>query len=82
MSNTCGFKDLQPCPVCHVPKGELHDCGKARWPLQTGIGTQKIIEDAWKLGSVKGEELLKQNGLHPVDVRSDLYLISTLHDCA
>ena len=47
-----------------------------------GIGTQKIIEDAWKLGLVKGEELLKQNGLHLVDVHSDPHLISTLHNCA
>ena len=78
MSNTRGFRGLQPCPVCHVPKNELHDCGKARWPLRTGIGTQKILEDAQKLGAVRGEELLKQNGLRLVNVCANLYLRSTL----
>lgn len=72
MSNTRGFRGLQPCPICHVPKDELHDCGNARWPLRTGIGTQKIFEDARKLGPAKGEELLKENGLRLIDVCSEL----------
>ena len=81
MSNTRGFGSLQPCPVCHVPKDELHDCGKARWPLRTGIGTQKIFEDARKLGLVKGEELLKINGLRLIDVCPDLYVFRFLTVC-
>jgi len=71
MANIRGFGGLQPCPICHVPKDELHDCGKARWPLQSGIGTQKILENARKLGAIKGEELLKQNGLRLIDVYSN-----------
>ena len=81
MSNTRGFGGLQPCPVCHVPKDELHDCGKDRWPLRTGIGTQKIFEDARKLGLVKGEELLKINGLRLIDVCPDLYVFRFLTVC-
>jgi hypothetical protein len=82
MANTRGYKGLQPCPICHVPKDEMHDCGKARWPLRTGVETQKIIADARRLGKVKGEELLKQNGLRLIDVCSDLYLSSALFNRA
>ena len=60
----------------------MHDCRKARWPLRTGIGTQKILEDARKLGAVKGEALLKQNGLRLIDVCSDLYFRSALFNRA
>jgi hypothetical protein len=42
----------------------------------------EIMEDARKLGPVKGEELLKQNGLRLIDVCSDPYLISTLFNSA
>jgi hypothetical protein len=83
MSNTRGFRGLQPCPICHVPKDELHDCGKARWPLRTGIGTEKIFKDARKLGPAKGEELLKENGLRLIDVCSETSdSESSLFNCA
>jgi hypothetical protein len=63
-----GFMGLQPCPVCHVPKNELHDCGKS-WPLRTGLETQNIIAESKALTAAAGEQLLKSNGLRPIDVR-------------
>ena len=68
MGNNCGIGALEPCPVCHVPKDQLCDCAKARWPMRTGIETQDIIDQARKLTAAKGEELLKKNGLRPIDV--------------
>ena len=78
MGNIRGFGGLEPCPICHVPKDELHDCGKARWPLRTGVESQKIIDQARKLKGAKGEALLKKNGLRPIDVCSNLCLIPVL----
>ena len=63
-----GFMGLQPCPVCHVPKNELHDFGKS-WPLRTGLETQKIIAESKALPAAAGEQLLKSNGLRSIDVR-------------
>ena len=63
-----GFMGLQPCPVCHVPKDELHDCGKS-WPLRTGLEMQNIIAKSKALTAAAGEQLLKSNGLRPIDVR-------------
>ena len=63
-----GFMGLKPCPVCHVPKNELHDFGKS-WPLRTGLETQNIIAESKALTSAAGEQLLKSNGLRPIDVR-------------
>jgi hypothetical protein len=67
----------QPCPVCHVPDVELHDCRKARWPLRTGIEIQGIIDQAHQLSATEGEELLKANGLRPIEL-SNLCLILSL----
>ena len=72
MGNICGVGSLEPCPICHVPKDKLHDCGKAQWPLRTGIETQRIIEQARKLRSGDAEELLKKNGLRPIDVCTNI----------
>ena len=60
---------LKPCPVCHVGKDELHDCGKS-WPLRDGLETQRIIEESRKTGLTRGqsEDLLKSNGLRAIDV--------------
>jgi hypothetical protein len=63
-----GFMGLQPCPVCHVPKTQLHDISKS-WPLRTGLETQKIIAQSKTLKAGEGEQLLKSNGLRAIDVR-------------
>ena len=62
-----GFLGLQPCPVCHAPKDQLHDCANC-WPYRTGLETQKLIADARALNAKRGEEILKANGIRPVDV--------------
>lgn len=62
-----GFMGLQPCPVCHVPKNQLHDFAKS-WPRRTGVETQNLIADARTLNAALGEEILKANGIRPVDV--------------
>jgi hypothetical protein len=71
MALTWGFMGLQPCPVCHVPKNQLHDFGKS-WALRTGVETQKIIAESKALNAAEGEHLLKSNGLRPIDVRQFL----------
>ena len=58
---------LMPCPVCHVPKNELHDFGKT-WPLRNGLETQKIIAESKSLGATAGERLLSSKGLRAIDV--------------
>jgi hypothetical protein len=63
-----GFMGLKPCPVCHVPKNQLHDFGKS-WALRNGHETQKIIAESKTLKAAEGEQLLKSNGLRPIDVR-------------
>jgi hypothetical protein len=78
MGNNRGVGCLEPCPTCHVPKDELHDCGKARWLLRTGIESQAIVDQARKLPATKAEELLKKNGLRPIDVCSNICFISSL----
>ena len=40
-----GFMGLKPCPVCHVPKDQLHDCAES-WPYRTGLETQKLVAEA------------------------------------
>jgi hypothetical protein len=72
-----GFNGLQPCPVCHVPKNQLHDFGQS-WRPRTGLETQKIIADSKKLRAVAGEELLKSNGLRPIDVCQFLIEFTTI----
>jgi hypothetical protein len=67
-----GYMGLQPCPVCHVPEDQLHDCVKS-WPRRTGPETQKIIADAKALNATQGEDLLKANGIRPVDVSADIF---------
>ena len=62
-----GFLGLQPCPVCHAPKDQLHDCANY-WSYRTGLETQKLIADAQALNAKQGEEILKANGIRPVDV--------------
>jgi hypothetical protein len=62
-----GFFGLQPCPVGHVPKNQLHDCAKS-WPRRTGFETQKLIADARALNATQGEEILKANGIRPINV--------------
>ncbi|KAF8961518.1 hypothetical protein BDZ97DRAFT_1921202 [Flammula alnicola] len=61
-----GYMGLQPCPICHIPKDQLHDCGKS-WPLRTGLETQKIIAESRACNASEGEELLKANGLRAID---------------
>jgi hypothetical protein len=62
-----GFMGLKPCPVCHVPKLQLHDFSKS-WPLRTGLETQKIIAQSKTLKAGEGEQLLKSYSLRPIDV--------------
>jgi hypothetical protein len=70
-----GFMGLQPCPVCHAPKDHLHDCAK-HFPYRTGLETQKLITDARALNAKQGEEILKANGIRPVDVSYNNYYFS------
>lgn len=78
MGNNRGVGCKEPCPTCHAPDDELHDCGEARWPLRTGIESQEIINQAQKLSATEGEALLKKNGLRPIDACSNLCLIPSL----
>ena len=59
---------LSRCPVCHVPKDQLHDSAES-WPYHTGLETQKLVAEAQALNAAKGEEILKANSIQPVDVR-------------
>ena len=68
MGLNCGFMGLKPCPVCHVPKDQLHDCAES-WPYCTGLETQKLVAEAQALNPAQGEEILTANGILPVDVR-------------
>ena len=70
-----GYLGLQPCPVCHVPKDQLHDCTNC-WQYRTGLETQKLIANARALNAKQGEEILKANGIRPVDVSYYYYLRS------
>ena len=72
MAGIRGIGGLEPCPTCHVPHDELHDCSRARWPLRTGLETQKIVQHARKLKAGPAEKLLKANGLRPIDVCSNI----------
>jgi len=72
MSLNRGFLGLQPCPICHVPKDQLHDCTKS-WPRRTGSETQKLVADARALNATQGEELLKVNGIRLVDVSCSFF---------
>ena len=74
MAGIRGFGGLEPCPTCHVPHDELHDCGRARWPLRTGVETQATLELARKLKAGPAEKLLKKNGLRLIDVCSILII--------
>jgi len=60
MAGIRGYGCLEPCPTCHVPHDEQHDCGKARWPFRTGVETQKTLESAQELSAGGAEELLKK----------------------
>jgi hypothetical protein len=62
-----GFKGLQPCPICHVPKDELHNFGES-WPLRTGCETEEILTKVRTLNAKNREENLKANGICPVAV--------------
>ncbi|KAF8956317.1 hypothetical protein BDZ97DRAFT_1907242 [Flammula alnicola] len=64
-----GFMGLEPCPICHVPKDALHDCGKV-WQLRSGAETEKIIAESRVLNAKEGEELLKANGLRAIDLKN------------
>jgi hypothetical protein len=74
-----GFMGLQPCPVCHVPKNQLHDFGNSSWALRTGLETQKIIAESRALNAAAGEQLLKSNGLRPIDVCQFLTEFTIFH---
>lgn len=78
MSLIRGFMGLRPCPVCHVPKDQLHDFGKS-WARRTGLETQKIIAQSKVLNAAEGEQLLKSNGLRPIDVRQFLIEFTIFH---
>jgi len=73
-----GFMGLKPCPVCYVPKNQLHDFSKS-WPLRNGHETQKIIAESKELNAAAGEELLKSHGIRPIDVSQFLVDITIFH---
>ena len=73
-----GFMGLQPCPVCHVPKDQLHDFGKS-WALRNGLETQKIVAQSKTLGETEGEQLLKSNSLRPINVHQFLIEFTIFH---
>lgn len=59
-----------PCPKCLVPKEQLHRLDK-KFPLRTLEDTKKIQQRA-RDATTKGdrEDILKNHGLHLVDVSS------------
>ncbi|KAH9476946.1 hypothetical protein JR316_0010862 [Psilocybe cubensis] len=67
MGQNRGKDALEPCPVCHVPNSELHNCGVFDWPLRTGIETAEIVAKAQTLNVTQGEALLKKNGIRPIE---------------
>jgi hypothetical protein len=73
-----GYMGLQPCPVCHVPKSQLHDFAKS-WPLRNGLETQKIIAESKTFKAAEREQLLKSYGLRPIDVRQFLIEFTIFH---
>ena len=75
MSLIHGHLGKCPCPMCLVPLDELHDLTKSFTPQ-----LQAQAEDAlkiWADSQAKGEELLKQLGLQPVEVHN----IDTIVNC-
>jgi hypothetical protein len=69
----CGVRGANanhPCPKCTVHHASLHDLQRT-WPLRTKDGMQEVFREAC-LQPTKGakEMILKNSGLHDVDVRS------------
>jgi len=62
-----GFRGLCPCVICLVPQEKQRNVSK-QYPLRTQVGTQAILEKAKNLAKGEAEQLLKENGLHPVEV--------------
>ncbi|KDR65150.1 hypothetical protein GALMADRAFT_148940 [Galerina marginata CBS 339.88] len=61
-----GFKGLCPCPVCLVPKNELHNLRK-KWPKRSASETRELVQLARKATTgVAREEILKPQSIRNV----------------
>lgn len=57
-----------PCPKCLVPKDQLHRLDK-RFPMRNLEMTRRVQQEAREAGTkADRERILKNNGLHVVDV--------------
>jgi len=71
-----GFQRLCPCPVCLVPNNEQCNI-TGNYKLQTSVETQQLVERAKACRTeVQREEILKAEGLHPIEVRASVYCCS------
>ena len=56
-----------PCLKCLVDHKDLH-CLSLTLPLCTSESMQRVVLNAWKQEKTKREEMLRDYGLHDVDV--------------
>jgi hypothetical protein len=62
-----GLRGLCPCPKCLVPKDQLSDLTQHHL-LRTGQGVKDLFVEAANLGAVDKDNLLKEQGLHDIEV--------------
>ena len=73
-----GFRGLCPCPVCLVPNSEQHKI-TGNYKLRTAVEVQQLLEEVKKCQTeAEKEEMLKEQGLHPVEVCAYFILSSQL----
>jgi hypothetical protein len=67
MTLICGVMGNNPCPVCLIKRDEQSDINIVR-DLRTAAESQKAVKKA-QAGTIEaGEDLLKDLGLHKIDV--------------
>lgn len=62
-----GVNGLCPCPVCLVPKDELHDPSR-EWQLRDMNETQELVKAAKAGKHIEWEPKLKEKGLRKLEV--------------
>lgn len=63
-----GFRGLCPCPVCLVPNSEQRRI-TGNYTLRTAVEVQQLFEEVKKCRTeAEKEEILKEQGLRPVEV--------------
>lgn len=56
-----------PCPKCLIHRDYLHKLLQT-WPLQTSDSMQRVVQQARQLGKTRKEEMLRNHGIHDVEV--------------